>query len=110
MNADNGFVSYRRSSVFICGQPSFQQPELYDEARVCDNCRPMKPTILVTKRIYPEAIEYLEQHAELEYVESDDGMTPEDLLARIRGKVGVVSQLTDQFSAAVLDQLDGIRV
>ena len=28
----------------------------------------------------------------------------------IRGKLGVVSQLTDKFPAAVLDQLDGIRV
>src|ERR1700736_5036240 len=70
----------------------------------------MKPAVLVTKRIYPEAIEYLKQHAELEYVESDDGFGAEELMRRIRGKQAVVSQLTDKFTAPVIDQLDGVRV
>jgi lactate dehydrogenase-like 2-hydroxyacid dehydrogenase len=77
---------------------------------MCDNCRPMKPPVLVTKRIYPEAIEYLKQHAEVDYAASDDGMTAEELLQGLRGKQGVVSQLTDKFTAAVIDQLDGVRV
>ena len=47
--------------------------ELYDAPAVCDNCGPMKPQVLVTKRVYPEAIEFLERHAEVEYVNSDDG-------------------------------------
>ena len=70
----------------------------------------MKPPVLVTKRIYPEAIEYLKQHAEVDYAASDDGLSPEELLDRIRGKQAVVSQLTDKFSAAVIDQLDGVRI
>lgn len=83
---------------------------MYDAAGVCDNCRPMKPHILVTKRIYPEAIEYLKEHAELDYAESDDGLSAQELLTRARGKQGVVSQLTDKFTATVIDQLDGVRV
>ncbi len=71
---------------------------------------PMKPPVLVTKRIYPEAIEYLKQHAEVDYAASDDGLTAEQLLTRVRGKQAVVSQLTDRFSTAVIDQLDGVRV
>ena len=39
----------------------------------------MKPAVLVTKRIYPEAIEYLKQHAEVDYADSDDGLTAEEL-------------------------------
>jgi len=70
----------------------------------------MKPTVLVTKRIYPEAIKYLQEHAEVDYANSDDGLPAEELLRRIRGKQGVVSQLTDKFTAAVLDQLDGVHV
>ncbi len=70
----------------------------------------MKPAILVTKRIYPEAIDYLKQHAEVEYVDTDDGLNAEDLASHIRGKQGVVSQLTDKFSAEVIDRLEGIRV
>ena len=70
----------------------------------------MKPPVLVTKRIYPEAIDYLKEHAEVDYANSDDGLPAEELLERIRGKQAVVSQLTDKFTAAVLAQLDGVRV
>jgi len=83
---------------------------LYDDPSVCDNCPPMKPAVLVTKRIYPEAIEYLKQHAEVEYVDSDDGVPGEELLRRARGKQAIVSQLTDKFTAPAIDRLDGVRV
>ena len=77
---------------------------------MCDNCVPMKPAILVTKRIYPEAIEYLRQRAEVDYEESDDGLSASQLAARMSGKQGVVSQLTDKFPAGVIEGLAGIRV
>jgi|SRR5579871_65106 len=70
----------------------------------------MKPPVLVTKRIYPEAIKYLQEHAEVDYANSDDGLTADELLSRVRGKHAVVSQLTDKFSPAVIDQLDGVRI
>lgn len=66
--------------------------------------------VLVTKRVYPEAVEFLKQHAEVDYVATDDGLTPEELIARSRGKQAIVSQLTDRFTAEVLAQLDGVRV
>lgn len=83
---------------------------MYDVGVVCDNCRPMKPVVLVTKRIYPEAIAFLKDHLELDYADSDDGLPAAELLVRIRGKQAVVSQLTDKFPAAVIDQLDGVRI
>lgn len=70
----------------------------------------MKPAVLVTKRIYPEAIQYLREHAEVEYVDSDDGLPAAELLQRMRGKQAVVSQLTDKFTAPVLDRLAGVRI
>ena len=39
----------------------------------------MKPQVLVTKRIYPEAIEYLKQHCELDDVGDDAGLTADQL-------------------------------
>jgi lactate dehydrogenase-like 2-hydroxyacid dehydrogenase len=77
---------------------------------MCDNYVPMKPAILVTKRIYPEAIEYLRQRAEVDYEESDDGLSASQLGARIGGKQGIVSQLTDRFPAEVIEGLAGIRI
>jgi len=70
----------------------------------------MKPAVLVTKRIFPEAIAYLKEHAELDYAESDEGISAEELPRRMRGKQAVVSQLTDKFTAEVLASLEGIQV
>jgi lactate dehydrogenase-like 2-hydroxyacid dehydrogenase len=70
----------------------------------------MKPAVLVTKRIYPQAIAYLKEHADVDYEETDDGMPADELARRIRGKQAVVSQLMDKFPDAVLATLDGIRV
>lgn len=71
----------------------------------------MKPAVLVTKRIYQEAIDYLQQHAEIEYVNSDDSLPADELLKRARGKQAIVSQLVDKFTRDVLAQLDAsVRV
>jgi len=64
----------------------------------------------VTKRVYAEAIEYLRQRCEVEYVDSDDGLTAEQLRDRVRGKQAIVSQLTDRFDRAVMGGLEGVRV
>ena len=71
----------------------------------------MNSAVLVTKRIYPEAVEFLrQQFDEVDYVNSDDGLPAAELLARCRGKQAIVSQLTDKFSAPIIEQLDGVRV
>jgi glyoxylate reductase len=70
----------------------------------------MKPAVLVTKRIYPEAVEYLKEHCTVDDVGNDDGLTAEELKARVRGKQGVVAQLTDRFSADVIDSLEGVKI
>src|SRR6267378_4210497 len=70
----------------------------------------MKPTVLVTKRIYPEAIDLLRQHCEVDYEATDNGLPVAELLQRLRGKQAVVSNLTDKFTHDVIDALEGIRV
>ncbi|MEX2263317.1 MAG: D-glycerate dehydrogenase [Bryobacteraceae bacterium] len=70
----------------------------------------MKPAILVTKHVYPEAIEYLRQHAEVDYADSDEGLSPSVLLERLRGKAAAVTQLTDRFDAPVIGCLEGVKV
>lgn len=84
---------------------------MYDAPPVCDNSGVSeKPKILVTKRIFPEAVELLRQRAEVDYVDSDDGLTPGELTQRTRGKQAIVSQLTDPFDAARIGALEGVRV
>jgi glyoxylate reductase len=67
-------------------------------------------SVLVTKRIFPEAVAFLRERAEVDYADSDDGLAPDELIARARGKQGIVSQLTDRFSAEQIDKLVGVRV
>ena len=66
----------------------------------------MKPSVLVTKRIYPEAIEILKGHAEVDYEATDEGLAPDALIGRSRGKQAIVSQLTDKLSADIIARLD----
>src|SRR5712691_6322082 len=69
----------------------------------------MKAQVLVTERIYPEAVDLLRQHAEVDYVDSDDVLPAEELARRVAGTQAIVSQLTDRFNAAVIDGLEGVR-
>ena len=66
--------------------------------------------VLVTKRIYPEAIEYLQRHAEVDYAGTDDGLATEELLARARGCQALVTQLTDRLPAEVIAKLNGVKI
>ena len=68
------------------------------------------PKVLVTKRVYPEAVDLLRQHCEVDYEETDLGLSPAELLRRSRGCRAVVAQLTDKFSADVLAQMPGVGI
>lgn len=71
----------------------------------------MTRNALVTRRVYPEAIEYLQQHAEVDYNSTDDILTPAALIERARGKHAIVSQLVDKFTRDAIAQLDtSVRV
>lgn len=70
----------------------------------------MKPKVFVSKRVYPEAIELLRAHAEVDYHDSEISCPPGEFLARMRGRRGVISQLTDRLSADVLAQLPDLKV
>ena len=70
----------------------------------------MKPSVLVTKRLYPSAIDYLRERVDLDYHESDELFPAEALLERLSGKQGVVSQLTDKFTPKVMSALPGLKV
>src|SRR5579864_4909887 len=68
----------------------------------------MRAQVLVTKRIFPGAIALLEQHADVDYEATDDGLTSPALIARARGKQVIVSQFTDSLRRDVLAQLTSI--
>ena len=70
----------------------------------------MKPGILVSRHVFPEAIEILEPVAEIQYHDSSTGLSPEDLRAAVVGKQAVICQLTDRIDAAFMDSGSDLKV
>jgi lactate dehydrogenase-like 2-hydroxyacid dehydrogenase len=68
----------------------------------------VRPSIFITKRLFPESVALLEQHADVDYVPTGDGLTSADLIARARGKQAIISQFTDSLSGEVIAQLKGL--
>ena len=46
----------------------------------------------------------------MDYAATDDGLTAVELEARLRDKQGVISQLTDHFTAEVIEGLEGLKI
>jgi len=70
----------------------------------------MKPKVLVTRYVYPDAITLLSEHAEIEYNDSSTGMSADHLSQAVSGKQAVVCQLTDTIDAHILDSGPQLRV
>lgn len=70
----------------------------------------MKPRVLVTKRVYPEAVDLLRRHFDVDYEGTDEGLAPAALVARAQGCQAVMSQLTDKLSAPVIGGLNGVKI
>jgi len=68
----------------------------------------VRPTILITKRLFPETVAFLEQHADVDYESSIDGLTSADLIARARGKQAILSQFTDALPREILSEMRGL--
>ncbi len=70
----------------------------------------MQSKVLVPKRIFPEAIDYLHDKVELDYNSTDRNLSAAELLERLQDKDGILSMLTNRFSAEVMDALPNLRV
>jgi gluconate 2-dehydrogenase len=70
----------------------------------------MRPSVLVTKHVYPEALRLLEEHLDVDYNDERNGMSPDALRARLEGKQGVICQLTDKITPALLDACPDLKV
>jgi len=64
----------------------------------------------VTKRVYPEAVDLLRRHFDVDYEGTDEGLAPDALIARAQGCQAVMSQLTDKLSAPVIGGLNGVKI
>lgn len=70
----------------------------------------MKPGILVARAVFPEIIERLSQHFNVESNQDDVLFSPDQLIAKLQGKAGVLSTASARFDANVLDQLPDLKI
>jgi glyoxylate reductase len=70
----------------------------------------MKPRVLVTRHVYPAAISILQEHCVVDYQDTYDVMDAERLQRRLQHAHGVVCQLTDPLTAAVIAAAPHLKV
>jgi len=62
----------------------------------------MKPSILVARAIFPEVLERLRQHFNVDDNPDDDTFTPAQLQARLQGKDGLFATMSERVDTQLL--------
>jgi lactate dehydrogenase-like 2-hydroxyacid dehydrogenase len=69
----------------------------------------MKPKILVTREVFDEALDYLDQYFEVQSNQPDLPMTPERLAAALADKAGVMTTISDKVDEALLSKCPQLK-
>lgn len=69
----------------------------------------MKPRIAITRATFPEVVQHLAQHFEVDPNPGDEVLSPEQLVAKLAGKDGAIVTGLDRFDAAVIAKMPRIR-
>lgn len=70
----------------------------------------MIPKILVTRKLLPEALAYLEEHTRVEGGRKPGGLTREELKQKIQDKDGLLCLLTDRIDREVISAARRLRI
>jgi len=70
----------------------------------------MKPKILVTRKILPEAYEYLKKLTEIEIGAEDRNLKKEEIIEKIKDKKGLLSLLTDEIDKEVINSSPFLKI
>ena len=69
-----------------------------------------KPKILVARAIFPEVLDRLAQHFDVQSNQSDELWSPEQLIAKLQGKQGVFTTGGERIDAAVLTACPDLKI
>ena len=70
----------------------------------------MKPSILVTREVFDETLDYLREHCEVEANQQDIAFDPETLARKLADKDGVMCALTDRIDAKLIERCSRLKV
>ena len=69
-----------------------------------------KPKVLMTRSIFPDVVERLSEHFEVETNADDTSWGREELVARLQGKVGVFTTGVERIDAGLLAQCSTLKI
>jgi len=69
----------------------------------------MKPRVLVSRLVFPEAVARLAEHFEVDYHQEDAPLPPAQLAARLADKQGALTLISDRIDAAALAGAPGLK-
>lgn len=69
----------------------------------------MQARVLVSRAVFPEVIERLSAHFEVDYNDRDVALPADQLAARLAGKAGAITLLSDRIDAAALAGAPGLK-
>ncbi len=69
----------------------------------------MKPKILITRAVFPEVIDHLSQHFDVDSNQSDEAFSEAELTRRLQGKEGVYAKPTTIMSADIIRSAPELR-
>jgi len=70
----------------------------------------VRPKVLITRKIFDEAIAIVRQHFEVEDNPNDVPLSPEELIKRLQGKAGAIILLTDRIDEGLLSQCRHLKI
>ncbi len=71
---------------------------------------PMKPKILITRKIFEEALAIVKQHFDVEENPSDAPLSRQTLVEKLQGKGGAIIRLTDRIDDEVLSHCHELKM
>lgn len=69
-----------------------------------------KPAILVSRKIFPDVVEHLRRHFEVDHNDSDGVLAPAQLIERLQGKVGALTTGSERIDGAVAAACPQLRI
>lgn len=70
----------------------------------------MRPKVLITRKIFDEAVALVREHFEVEDNQRDRPFSPGLLIKKLKDKAGAILLLTDRIDEAVLSQCPDLRI
>ena len=70
----------------------------------------MKPKVLITRKIFPEALDYLKNHVDYEVGAWEGSLNKDDLLEKVKDKKGILPLLVDTIDQEVMDAAHDLMI